>query len=222
MSFYYARIRRGDNMQVDCIKVKQIIEECSSATIIAATKYIDIEQINILEECGITNFGENRVQVLTEKYAQYEGMSKFHMIGTLQTNKVKYIIDKVSMIHSIDSIKLLKEVNKQAMKHKIVMPVLLQVNVAKEESKHGFMIEELENILKEATAFSNVEVQGFMMMAPNHNNVEIYFKQTKELLESYKISYPQMKHLSMGMSNDYKIALKHGATLLRLGSILLK
>ncbi len=209
-------------MQVDIEAVKRIKSECSKSTIIAATKYIDIREIKVLEENEITNFGENRVQALLEKYEQYKGSGKFHMIGTLQTNKVKYIIDKVCMIHSVDSIKLLKEIDRQACKHNLVMPILLQVNVAKEESKHGFDKDELEAALDICREHKNIIVKGLMMMAPNDNDVEQYFEETKKLLKIHQKTTSSLTELSMGMSNDYKLAIKHGATMLRLGSILLK
>ena len=133
-------------MRVNEQAVKNILKSVGNAKLVAATKYVGIEEINELEKLGVKYFGENRVQAFLEKYEKYHGAQEFHMIGTLQPNKVKYIIDKVSLIHSIDSYSLIKEVEKQAKKHDLKMPILIQVNVAKEESKHGFAVEEIEDV----------------------------------------------------------------------------
>jgi pyridoxal phosphate enzyme, YggS family len=211
-------------MKVDAKNVKKIIKEIAPAKLVAATKYVGIEEIHELETLGVKIFGENRVQALLDKYDKYEGKGEFHMIGTLQSNKVKYIIDKVSLIHSVDRKSLLEEIQKQAKKHHITMPVLLQVNIANEETKHGFKKEELLFIFDELKKYTNVEVKGLMMMAPNDDlqKIEKYFKETRELLDDLQIYYPNLilNQLSMGMSNDYQLAVKHSATLIRIGSIL--
>lgn len=211
-------------MNVNEKNVKKIIKEIAPAKLVAATKYVGIEEIYELETLGVTIFGENRVQALLEKYGKYEGKGEFHMIGTLQSNKVKYIIDKVSLIHSVDRKSLLEEIQKQAKKHQIIMPVLLQVNVANEETKHGFKKEELLFIFDELKKYANVQVNGLMMMAPKDElqKIEKYFKETKKLLHDLQKEYPNLKlnQLSMGMSNDYQLAVKHGATLIRIGSML--
>ena len=133
-------------MEVNELAVKEILDELNDVKLIAATKYVGIDEINKLENLGVMYFGENRVQAFLEKYQKYNGNCKFHMIGTLQPNKVKYIIDKVDLIHSVDSYSLIKEIEKQANKHNLVMKVLIQVNIAKEESKHGFKVEEIEEV----------------------------------------------------------------------------
>ena len=201
--------------------VKNILEEVKPATLVAATKYVDVHEIEKLEALGVTIFGENRVQAFLDKYEKYHGKGKFHMIGTMQTNKVKYIIDKVSMIHSVASISLIKEIEKQASKHDLIMDVLIQVNIAKEESKHGFDVSELDDVFTLLKQCQHINVRGLMMMAPN---IEIeqtskYFKATQDLLNDLQIKYPdyQLDQLSMGMSNDYKEALKYGATYIRIG-----
>ena len=121
-------------MEVNELAVKEILDELNDVKLIAATKYVGIDEINKLENLGVMYFGENRVQAFLEKYQKYNGNCKFHMIGTLQPNKVKYIIDKVDLIHSVDSYSLIKEIEIQANKHNLVMKVLIQVNIAKEES----------------------------------------------------------------------------------------
>ena len=146
------------------------------------------------------------------------------MIGTLQENKVKYIIDKVSLIHSVDSYSLINEIEKQAKKHDIVAKILIQVNIAKEESKHGFKSEEIEEVFSCLKNYPHIKVEGLMMMAPNiePEKTRKYFKQTQELLNELKLKFPEysLNELSMGMSNDYQIALEYGATMIRIGSAL--
>lgn len=213
-------------MEVNIEKVKEIIEEIKPAKLVAATKYVQSNEIEDLEKAGVEYFGENRVQALLEKYEQYHGNKEFHLIGTLQPNKVKYIIDKVTLIHSVDSYSLIKEIEKQASKHHLVMPILVQVNIAREESKHGFMMEQLEEVFNYLKECKHIAVHGLMMMAPNQDSKEVekYFKQTKDAFEQLKKQYPTypLKEISMGMSNDYKVALKHGATMVRIGSLLFK
>ena len=128
--------------------VKKILEEVKPAKLVAATKYVDVKEIEKLEKLGVTCFGENRVQAFLEKYENYHGNGEFQFIGTLQPNKVKYIIDKVTLIHAVDRYSLLKEIEKQAAKRDLEMPVLIQVNIAKEESKHGFEVEEIDEVFK--------------------------------------------------------------------------
>lgn len=211
-------------MKVNKEAVKNILDSVGDAKLVAATKYVGIEEINELEKLGVKYFGENRVQAFLEKYDHYHGNQEFHIIGTLQPNKVKYIIDKVSLIHSIDSYSLIKEVEKQAKKHNLIMPVLVQVNIAKEASKHGFDVEEIDEVFDYLKQCEHIEVKGLMMMAPHIDSKDtaIYFKQTKELFDYLNNKYPElnMTELSMGMSNDYQEALKYGATMIRIGSAL--
>lgn len=213
-------------MAVNEEKVKELLKEIKPACLVAATKYANIDDLYKLEELGVNIFGENQVQALLEKYEKYSGKSHFHMIGTLQTNKVKYIIDKVEMIHSISNYRLIDEVDKQAKKHNCVMDVLIQVNIAKEESKHGFLKEELEDVFKYLKTKENIKPKGLMVMAPNIDALETekYFKETKDLLEQINKNNPELSltELSMGMSNDYQYALNNNATLVRIGSLLFK
>ena len=206
--------------------VKKILEEVKPAKLVAATKYVDVHEIEKLEELGVTCFGENRVQAFLEKYENYHGNGEFQFIGTLQPNKVKYIIDKVTLIHAVDRYSLLKEIEKQAAKRDLEMPVLIQVNIAKEESKHGFEVEEIDEVFNILKDYPHVKVRGLMMMAPHieSSETERYFKMTQELLQRLQKDYPmyQLDQLSMGMSNDYHEALKHGSTMIRIGSALFK
>lgn len=206
--------------------VKKILEEVKPAKLVAATKYVDVHEIEKLEKLGVTCFGENRVQAFLEKYEKYHGNGEFQFIGTLQPNKVKYIIDKVTLIHAVDRYSLLKEIEKQAAKRDLEMPVLIQVNIAKEESKHGFEVEEIDEVFDGLKDYPHVKVRGLMMMAPHieSSETEKYFKMTQELLQRLQKDYPmyQLDQLSMGMSNDYHEALKHGSTMIRIGSALFK
>lgn len=211
-------------MAVNKEKVKDLLKEIKPATLVAATKYANVEDLYELEKLGINIFGENIVQSLLEKYESYQGTSNFHMIGTLQTNKVRYIIDKVDMIHSVANYRLIDEIDKQAKKKNLVMKILIQVNIAKEESKHGFEKEELVEVFKYLENKENILAKGLMVMAPNIDakDTEIYFKEANELLDIFSKTYPNLTELSMGMSNDYKYALKHNATYIRIGSLLFK
>lgn len=206
--------------------VKKILEEVKPAKLVAATKYVDVKEIEKLEKLGVTCFGENRVQAFLEKYENYHGNGEFQFIGTLQPNKVKYIIDKLTLIHAVDRYSLLKEIEKQAAKRDLKMPVLIQVNIAKEESKHGFEVEEIDEVFSNLKDYPHVKVRGLMMMAPHieSSETEKYFKMTQELLQRLQKEYPmyQLDQLSMGMSNDYHEALNHGSTMIRIGSALFK
>ena len=213
-------------MAVNEVIIKELLEEIKPATLVAATKYAKIDDLYDLERLGINIFGENQVQALLEKYENYKGNSHFHMIGTLQTNKVKYIIDKVDMIHSVANYRLIDEIDKQAKKKELIMDILIQVNIANDETKHGFLKEEMDEVLKYLENKENVNVRGLMIMAPHINaeDTEKYFKEAKVLLEELNKKNPSLllTELSMGMSNDYQYALKHNATLIRIGSLLFK
>ena len=204
--------------------VKNALENVKPATLVAATKYIDAKEVKRLEEAGCTIFGENRVQDFLKKYEAYEGEGVWHFIGTLQCNKVKYIIDKVTLIHSVNSYKLIDEIEKQAIKHNRIMDILLQVNIANEESKHGFKKEEMEDVMKYLVNCPHINPRGLMMMAPHiePEQTRVYFKETKELLEHLQELFPiyNFTELSMGMSNDYKVAIEEGSTMVRLGHAL--
>ena len=213
-------------MRVNNSEVKRILEEVKPATLVAATKYIDESEIEKLEACGCLYFGENRVQAFLQKYEQYHGQGHWHFIGTLQSNKVKYIIDKVELIHSVNSMKLIHEIEKQTSKHQLTMHVLLEINIADEKSKQGFNKNDIYEAMELICQCPHIVVDGLMMMAPNIEKEETrtYFRQTKELLEELKEKYPAypLKELSMGMSNDYEIAIEEGATLVRIGRALFK
>lgn len=211
-------------MKVNKNEVKRILEDVAPAKLVAATKYVDVHEVEELEKCGCMIYGENRVQAFLDKYEKYKGQGRWHFIGTLQSNKVKYIIDKVDLIHSVNTLKLIQEIERQATKHDITIHVLLEVNTADEDSKQGFDKNDIKDAMNLCKECPHIIVDGLMMMAPNIESelTRPYFKETRELLEELKKEYPMypLKELSMGMSNDYPIALSEGATLVRIGSAL--
>ena len=197
-------------------------------TLLAAVKYTDVAHINYLHRVlGVHDVGENRVQQLLERWEQLdrEGM-RIHFIGKLQSNKVKYIIDKVCMIHSLDSLSLAREIERQAAKHGIVMDVLAEVNIGRESEKSGLMPEELADFCAKLSDFPHVKLRGFMTMAPKcEKNEEYrkYFQETFQLCldiwqkKLYNIDVPI---LSMGMSGSFEPAIEEGATVVRIGRAL--
>ncbi len=191
--------------------------------IIGVTKTIDIDRIQKIVDLGIKDLGENKVQELLDKYDKIKGEVNWHFIGHLQRNKVKYIIDKVKMIHSVDSVKLAKEINKEAHKHGIIMDILIQVNIGEEESKYGIKINQVEEFIKSIHMFANLRVKGLMCIAPYTKDVELLSNLFNSLYEknidiSNKKLDNKYSHLSMGMSNDYKIAIEEGSNMVRIGT----
>ncbi|MCH5325274.1 MAG: YggS family pyridoxal phosphate-dependent enzyme [Eubacterium sp.] len=187
--------------------------------IMAVTKTVPVEKINYAEGLGIDLLGENRVQEFLGKYEGYSPKSEVHFIGALQSNKVKYIIDKVSMIHSVDNLKLAQEIDKRSAQHGKITDILLEVNIGGEESKSGVQPSQLSDIAAQAAQLSNVRIRGLMTIPPPGGN-EIYFARMQELYEKLKHSVTGMDVLSMGMSADYAAAIKYGSTLVRIGSAL--
>ena len=194
-------------------------------TLLAATKTVDVEIINHAIKNGIDYIGENRVQELTAKNDFYLPVHK-HFIGHLQTNKVKYIIDKVELIESVDSLRLAKEISKEAVKHGKVMDILLEINIGNEESKSGFRAEEVIDSAKEISKLVGVRIQGIMAIPPICEDEQIlrgYFKKMSKLfvdIGNEKIDNSSMKILSMGMSDDFAVAIEEGANLVRIGTAL--
>lgn len=194
-------------------------------TIIGVTKTIDVERIQKLVDLGINNLGENKVQELLDKYDKVKGDVKWHFIGHLQTNKVKYIIDKVILIHSVDSLKLATEIDKQAKKNNIIMDILVQINIGDEESKFGIDIDELDEFIKSVQMFENLRIKGLMCIAPHTDDVVLLRNLFSNLFEKsidkvHKKIDNGYSNLSMGMSNDYKIAIQEGSNMIRLGTSL--
>ena len=189
--------------------------------IIAVSKTKSKDKILKIYKTGHRDFGENRIQEMKEKYDQLPKDIKWHMIGHLQKNKVKYIAPFVDLIHSVDSFKLLKEINKQGIKNKRIIKCLLQIKIAKEESKFGLLKDEIEDLISLSSDLNNINIIGLMGMATftnNQNIINIEFKEISTLFKNLKISYPKFSFLSIGMSNDYLIAMKYGSNMVRIGS----
>ena len=210
---------------------KKITEACKRAgrnreevTLIAVSKTKPVEMLSEIYDLGERNFGENKVQELTEKYDQLPADIKWHMIGHLQRNKVKYIVNKVSLIHSVDSYRLAEEINIQAKKHQVTVPILIEVNVAGEDTKFGVRPEETLQLVEEIASLENVRIQGLMTIAPFVEDPEenrVHFRRLKQLsvdIDSKNIDNVHMEILSMGMTNDYMVAIEEGATMVRVGT----
>lgn len=193
-------------------------------TLIAVSKTKPAEDILVLYNHGVRDFGENKVQELTEKYEQLPKDIRWHLIGHLQTNKVKYIVDKVHLIHSVDSVKLAEQIEKEAAKKDVIVNILVQVNVANEDTKFGLDAEETLKNVETISKFSHIRIKGLMTIAPFVENGEEnrkYFNNLKQLsvdIQKKNIDNVSMDFLSMGMSGDYETAIEEGATLVRVGT----
>ena len=189
--------------------------------IVVVSKTRSEKEILDIYKKGHKNFGENKVQEILEKHEKLPKDIKWHFIGHLQTNKVKYLIPFISLIHSVDSIKLLKEINKKAKAKNKVIDCLVQVKIANEDSKYGFNITEVSDVLNYAAELENVSIKGLMGMATNTNNNDLIDKEFKLLnTEFKKYKSGDFYVLSMGMSNDYKLAISNESNMIRLGSII--
>ncbi|MDF2986578.1 MAG: alanine racemase domain protein [Eubacterium sp.] len=192
--------------------------------VIAVTKTVEVDRIKNVYEYGLRDMGENRVQELTDKYDKLPEDCKWHLIGHLQTNKVKYIIDKVAMIHSVDSVELAKEINLRAEKHGRIIDILLQVNVSGEETKFGISPDEVYDFIGKISQMKNLCLKGLMTIAPfTHDPQEIrpVFKNLYNIyidIKHKRIDNVNMDYLSMGMSNDFEVAIEEGANVVRIGT----
>jgi len=194
-------------------------------TLIAVSKTVNADRAREAVEAGILNLGENRVQELTDKYEKLSDTEvKWHMIGHLQKNKVKYIIDKVELIHSVESIELANEINKRAEKNNLKVNILVELNIGEEESKFGISEESVYDFVKSLEQFENINVLGIMTVAPfaeDPEEIRWVFKKMKVIfdkLSSMNIKNSNMKFLSMGMTNDFEIAIEEGANIIRIGT----
>lgn len=203
-----------------CAKNNRNIEEI---TVIAVTKYVTIERTEEALQAGITNFGENRLEGFLDKHEHFKDRAKWHFIGTLQSRKVKDVIDKVDMIHSLDRISLAKQINKRAAETK---DCFVQVNVSGEETKHGLQPEEVLPFIEEIAEYEKIRVVGLMTMAPHIEDEarlrEIFrsLAHLRDDVRNQKFLHAPCEFLSMGMSNDFPIAVEEGATHIRIGSSL--
>lgn len=191
--------------------------------LLAVSKTIDVPRIKEAVALGLVELGENKPQEINRKFFEVENV-KWHQIGHLQTNKVKYIIDKVCLIHSVDSLKLAEEIDKRAKAKNIIMEVLVEINIAGEEAKHGVPLIEAESLALEISKLDNIKVTGFMTVAPFVENPEDnrdYFSQMRKLfvdIRDKNYNNIDMKYLSMGMTNDYEVAIEEGANIVRIGT----
>ncbi len=199
--------------RIDAVKKENGLTQ--EVTIVAASKMVSAEKLNLLKECGITVCGENRVQELLEKFDNVCGIS-WHLIGSLQTNKVKYIIDKVDLIHSVDRPSLADEIDKQARKRGKVMDVLVEINTGEEESKSGVMPDKVFELMEYVKSKPNLSLKGVMGVFPVGAD-DILYQKLQEIFIEAKKRYG-VTILSSGMSGDYEKAVKYGSTMVRIGS----
>lgn len=207
----------------------------SEITLIAVSKTKPTSIMKSAYDSGIRHFGENRVQEMVNKYNEIDGdwgdNINWHLIGHLQRNKVKYIVDKVDLIHSVDSVRLAKQIEKEAAKKDLICDILIQINIAKEDTKYGIDKKDLESFFQEIIAFPHIRVRGLMAIAPYVEKAEDnreFFKQMRELFIDiktkkhdnyiYKDHMDSFNILSMGMTGDFEIAVEEGATMLRIGT----
>lgn len=210
---------------------KKVAQACARAgrnpsevTLIAVSKTKPVEMLQEIYDAGARVFGENKVQEICEKYDKLPSDIKWHMIGHLQRNKVRQVIDKVAMIHSVDSYRLAQEISVQAQKKNITMPILIEVNIAGEESKFGMSAENTIQLVEEIAMLPNLKIQGLMTIAPFVEDAEEnrqYFREIKQLsvdIKNKNIDNVTMDILSMGMTGDYEVAIEEGATMVRVGT----
>lgn len=210
-----------ENIRQACERVGRDPKE---VTLIAVSKTKPLSDIEEVMLTGCVDFGENKVQELCEKEERVSKPVHWHLIGHLQTNKVKYIVDKAALIHSVDSIKLAQCINKEAAKKGVTVPVLIQVNIADEDTKFGLKKDETIQVIEEASKLPNVKIKGLMTIAPFVDNPEdnrIHFQNLHQLFIDIKektINNVDMDILSMGMTGDYQVAVEEGATMVRVGT----
>ena len=208
---------------MDIVKNFKLIKKTitDNVQIIAVSKTKSKDKILKIYNIGHRNFGENKIQELKEKYNQLPKDIKWHMIGHVQRNKVKYIAPFIELIHSVDSIKLMQEINKQGEKNKRIIKCLLQIKIANEENKFGLIKDEVENLISLSNNLNYIKIIGLMGMATytnNHKIIDREFKEIYNLFKILKISHKQLSILSIGMSNDYLIAVNNGSNMVRIGS----
>lgn len=208
-------------IQAACVKANRLREEI---TLIAVSKTKPVSMLKEIYNLGIRDFGENKVQELSEKYQQMPEDMNWHLIGHLQTNKVKHVIDKACLIHSVDSVHLAEVIEKEAAKRNLIVNILLEVNVAQEDSKFGFQVDEVMSAIRQIAVLPHIKINGLMTIAPFVENPEenrSIFAQLKKLsvdIAEENIDNVNVDILSMGMTNDYQVAIEEGATMVRVGT----
>ena len=207
-----------------CAACKRANRNRDEVTLIAVSKTKPVSMLNEVYHEGIRCFGENKVQELTEKYDRLPEDVRWHLIGHLQRNKVKYIIDKVELIHSVDSIRLAETIEQEAAKRNVIANILIEVNVAEEDSKFGLKVEEVLPIVEEIAKFPHIRIKGLMTIAPyvenpeENRNVFASLQKLSVDIAEKNIDNVSVEILSMGMTNDYEVAIEEGATMVRVGT----
>ena len=210
-----------NNIEQACMRSNR---DLSEVTLIAVSKTKPVPMLQEIYDAGARDFGENKVQELCQKYEELPQDIRWHMIGHLQRNKVKQVVGKAALIHSVDSYRLAQEISLQAQKQNITVPILIEVNIAKEESKFGIAKEDTIQLVEEIAELPNLTIQGLMTIAPFVNDPEdnrLYFREIKQLsvdIKNKNIDNVTMDVLSMGMTNDYEVAIEEGATIVRVGT----
>ena len=210
-----------ENIKTACKKSGRNPNE---VTLIAVSKTKPVSLLKEAYDAGCRHYGENKVQELCDKYEMMEHDIQWHMIGHLQTNKVKYLIGKTTLIHSVDSYKLACEIEKQAAKHDCIIDILIEINIANEESKFGLAKEDVLELVKQISLLPHIRIKGLMTVAPYVEDPEenrLYFRNIKQLsvdIDNQNIDNVCMDVLSMGMTGDYMVAIEEGATLVRVGT----
>ena len=207
-----------DNLQLILNEIKSGNNLGETVTLVGATKFVPAKNINIAIDNGLNDIGENKAQEFRDKFDLVHKVN-YHFFGRLQSNKIKYLIGKVYLIHSVDSLKLLEEINRQSENANVITNVLLELNLG-EEQKGGFDFSKVDGALKFASNLKAVKVLGFMAMLPDSQDevlLENKAKSVRKIYDNYKDIY-NFKYLSMGMSNDYKLAIKNGSNMIRVGS----
>ena len=224
-------LKLKERISLVCSKIKQ---DPDKIVIVAVSKNRDVEQIKEAIEAGINDIGENRIQEAIVKYNQLQAPSlklqavRWHLVGHLQTNKVKEAVRIFGLIHSVDSIRLAQEIDKQAAKINKIQDVLIEVNTSKEETKFGIKPEDLEELVKMVSSFQNIRLKGLMTIAPIVDTPEKarpYFRRLRELLEevnAQRITQDALRILSMGMTDDFEVAIEEGSHMLRIGWAIFK
>lgn len=213
---------RIEYVQGEIEKAKERAGRTDNVTLIAVTKTYGVDVMAEAYEEGIINLGENRVQEMMEKFDSFPE-AHWHLIGHLQKNKAKYVVGKAEVIHSVDSMELLCEINRIATKKNVVQDVLLEVNISGEITKYGLTTDEIKDIIIKIGEMGAVRLRGFMTMAPKTDDPESIrwvFKKAKELFDFYRQDMCDIDILSMGMSNDFAVAVEEGATHVRVGSLI--
>lgn len=216
----------SENINEILLDIKKLSPYPEKVNLVAVTKYVDVETVKEVLKSGAHILGENKVQVLTKKHDElwdYSVNHKWHFIGNLQKNKVKYIARFIDMVHSINKLSLAQEIDKRAQEHNRVIDVLIEINLFQEESKEGYDYQDFLNDIPALLTLKNIKIKGLMTMAPYTDNEDLLrngFKKLRDLKDELNTLYfnDSLTELSMGMSNDYKIALEEGATLIRVGS----